>query len=397
MNSTKVEASSSRTSIDIDQDGDVSMKSSLIERLDSISALIEKNGKEAEKEDQFAFENYEALKKQRIFSAMVPEEMGGDGASFSEMCEFLTGLAKCHSSTALSCSMHQHIIAANRYNHINGRPGKALLEKVAASELVLVSTGAGDWLASNGEVVKVDHGFEVSGMKHFASGSVAGDLLVTSAPYEDPEEGWQVLHFPVPLRADGVTVLDNWEAMGMRSTGSNSVKMESVFVPEEAIAARRPRGDYHMMWSVILPVALPLIMSVYRGVAQRAAEKAREKCASSTDPVTPYILGEMENALTTADVTVDSMIAIANEYQYEASLETVDEMVKRKTIAANACKVTTAKAVEAAGGPGYLRPSGIENLFRDSLASHFHPLQEKRQLLFSGSIAMGKEPPGQAF
>lgn len=381
-------------SIDAEGNG---MTSNLMERLASIGQLIEKQGAMAEESDEFAFDNYEILKKQRIFSALVPEAYGGGGVSFAEMCAFLTGLAKHHPSTALSCSMHQHIIAANRYNDIHGRPGKALLEKVVASELVLVSTGAGDWLASNGEMVKVNQGYELSGMKHFSSGSVAGDLLVTSAPYEDPDEGWQVLHFPVPLRADGVTVLDNWKAHGMRSTGSNSVKLEQVFVPEEAVSARRPRGDFHMMWSVILPVALPLIMSVYRGVAEAAVERARERCQSSTDPVTPYILGEMENALTTAEVAVDSMIGIAGEFDYDANLDTVNEVVKRKTIAAEACKKAAAKALEACGGPGFMRASGIENLFRDSQASHFHPLQEKRQLLFTGSLSMGKEPPGQAF
>ena len=60
---------------------------------------------------------------------------------------------------------------------------------------------------------RTEGGYLLSGTKHFASGSVAGNLLVTSAPYEDPEEGWQVLHFPVSLAAEGVTIL--------RQLGSN--------------------------------------------------------------------------------------------------------------------------------------------------------------------------------
>ena len=89
--------------------------------------------------------------------------------------------------------MHQHVIAANHYNYINGRPGKALLEKVAANELVLISTGAGDWLASSGSLTKTEDGYLFNGTKHFASGSPAGDVIVTSGPYEDPDAGWQVL------------------------------------------------------------------------------------------------------------------------------------------------------------------------------------------------------------
>jgi alkylation response protein AidB-like acyl-CoA dehydrogenase len=246
--------------------------------IEEIAPTISKIGASADDNDQFAHENYELLKKNKVFSAMVPEELGGGGASFSEMCEILATLASYHPSTALSCAMHQHIIAANRYNYLQGKPGQAVLEKVAAKELVLVSTGATDWLASCGELTKTEGGFILSGFKHFASGSPAGNLLVTSAPYEDPKEGWQVLHFPVPIASEGVTVLSNWQAMGMRGTGSNSVKLENVFVPEESIAARRPRGDFHMMWCVILPVALTLIMSVYLSIAKTAANRARERC-----------------------------------------------------------------------------------------------------------------------
>ena len=76
-------------------------------------------------------------------------------------------------------------------------------------------------------------------------------------------------------------------------------------------------------------------------------------------------------------------------------LEITDEI--RVTIAAEACKEVCRKALEACGGQGFMQSAGIESLLRDVMASHYHPLQEKRQQLFSGSIAMGKEPPGQAF
>ncbi|MDO3720918.1 acyl-CoA dehydrogenase family protein [Marinobacter sp. chi1] len=369
----------------------------LFDRLEGITSIYAANGQEADNSDRFSVENYQLLKQHNIFSAMVPEDLGGGGASYSDMCQLLQQLAGLHPATTLSLSMHQHIVAANRYNHTQGRPGKALLEKVAANELALISTGAGDWLASNGTLTKTEGGYLMSATKHFASGSPGGDVFVTSAPYEDPEDGWMVFHFPVSTKAEGVQILDNWRPMGMRGSGSNSVVMKDVFVPEETIAARRPRGEYHAMWSVVLPVALPLIMSVYCGIAKKAAEKARERCKQSQDPVTPYLLGEMENALTTADITVKDMIRIVDDFNFTADLDTVNEIVKRKTIAAEACKETARKAVEACGGPGYLRDFGIESLLRDVMASHFHPLQEKRQHLFTGSLAMGQEPPGQAF
>ncbi len=369
----------------------------MAETLRDIGPVIAANGIESDNEDSYSTENSALLKQEKIYSALVPESFGGRAWGFRDMCTFVSQLAGYHPSTALACSMHQHIVAANRYNHLQGRPGQALLEKVAANEWVLVSTGANDWLASGGSLERVDGGYLLNGVKHFASGSPGGDVLVTSAPFEDPAQGWQVFHFPVSLHAEGVTVLDNWASMGMRGSGSNSVKLENILVPDATIAVRRPRGDFHLMWCVVLPVALPLIMSVYVGTARKAAARARERCKSSQDSVTPYLLGEMENALTTAEIVLESMISIVGEFEFTADMETVNEIVKRKTIVAAACKLTAEKAVEVCGGPGYLRDNGIESLLRDVMASHFHPLQEKRQHLFTGSLAMGKEPPSQAF
>ena len=62
--------------------------------------------------DAFVSRNYEALKDRRVFSAAVPEELGGGGASHREISEMLRTLAQYCGSTALALSMHQHLIAA---------------------------------------------------------------------------------------------------------------------------------------------------------------------------------------------------------------------------------------------------------------------------------------------
>ena len=105
----------------------------------------------------------------------------------------------------------------------------------------------------------------------------------------------------------------------------------------------------------------------------------------------------MENALTTAQMGLREMVGIVDEFTFAGEINTVNEIVKRKTIVAAACKQTCAKALEACGGPGFMRANGIESLLRDVMAAHFHPLQEKRQLLFTGNLAMGQQPPSQAF
>lgn len=342
---------------------------------------------------EFVAGHYDLLRERKVFSALVPTELGGGGASHREMCAFLRGLAHYCSSTALAVSMHQHLVAAAVYNYRNGRPGQKLLERVAEKEAVLVSTGANDWLGSNGEVERVADGFRVTACKPFASGSPKGDVLVTSAPYEDPEEGWQVLHFPVPFASDGVSRAGDWDTLGMRATGSETVVLDGVFVPDEAVVMRRPRHAYHMAFNVILTVAMPLILSAYVGVAETAADIAQGQAAKRIDdPATPFQLGELTNTLTTAQLALDAMIGIADDWQFDATPETANAILVRKTIAANAVIATVEKALETAGGAGFYSKLGLERLLRDAHGVQFHPLPEKRQQQFTGRLALGLDP-----
>ncbi|MBR0670095.1 acyl-CoA dehydrogenase family protein [Neoroseomonas soli] len=343
--------------------------------------------------DTFVDAHYDVLKEHKVFSALVPKELGGGGVTHRTMCAFLRELAHYCSSTALALSMHQHLVAAAAYNHRNGRPGQKLLERVAASEVVLISTGAADWMESNGSVERAEGGFRVSARKPFASGSPRGGVLVTSAPYEDPKEGWQVLHFPVPFSAEGVSLADDWRTLGMRATGSQTVILDKVLVPEESVVLRRPRGRFHPAWNVILTVAMPLIMSVYTGVAEAAAAIAREQAAKRRDdPSVPYLLGELTNELTTAQLATDDMVRLADDLNFSMGLDVTDAILVRKTIAATHVIATVEKALEAAGGAGFYRRLGLERLLRDAHGAQFHPLPAKRQQRFTGRVALGLDP-----
>src|SRR5439155_25247265 len=193
-----------------------------------------------------------------------------------------------------------------------------LLRRIADEQIVLVSTGASDWLDSSGRMEKVEGGYRVTARKIFGSGSPAGNLLMTSAVYDDPQDGPTVLHFPVPIASEGVTVQDNWHTLGMRGSGSNDILLENVFVPEEAVALRRAPGKWHPFFTVVAAVALPIVMSVYVGVAEAAAELARRLAAKRLgDPSVVYLVGEMENALATAQIAIQSAIDIAKNYDFE--------------------------------------------------------------------------------
>lgn len=198
------------------------------------------------------------------------------------------------------------------------------------------------------------------------------------------------------MAAEGVRIDRVWETMGMRGTGSHTVVLDNVFVPEHAITLRRPCGEYHPVWDVILTVALPLICAVYVGMAEAAAEMARAIATrKGDDGVNALLIGEMQTELTTAQIALESMIANVNELNVEPGIEHANRSLIRKTIVAEAVKRTADKALEATGGGGYFRRLGLERILRDAQAAQFHPMPAKKQHRFTGRLAMGLDPVAQ--
>jgi acyl-CoA dehydrogenase len=344
--------------------------------------------------DSFVADNYADLKARRVFSAGVPADLGGGDASHAELCEMLRVLGRACGSTALALSMHTHLVAAAAWRRRHDQaPVEGMLRRVAAEELVLVSSGGSDWLASAGEMRKVEGGYRVTARKIFSSGCPSGQLLVTSAVLDDPQAGPTVLHFPVPLDAPGVSILDTWHTLGMRGTGSHDIMLDDVFVPDTAIAGRRPQGKWHHLFHVIAMIALPLIYAVYVGVADAARDLAvRAAMKKRGDEHVGSLVGEMDNELAAADMALERMIATAASAR--PGPETTNRTLIARTLCGRAAIRTVERAMDVTGGGSFYRSLGLERLFRDVQGARYHPIQEKPQVRYSGRLALGLDIDG---
>jgi alkylation response protein AidB-like acyl-CoA dehydrogenase len=363
-------------------------------RAGRIADAIAEAAAQHDTDDSFVAEGYQLLKEEGFFKALVPAELGGGGAGYGEICHTIRRIAGSCGATALAFSMHSHLVAAAawRWRHQNA-PTDGLLKRVAAEDLILVSSGGSDWLKSAGTATKTEGGFLINARKIFSSGCPAGDLLVTSAAYDDPEEGPTVLHFAVPMKTEGVTILDTWHVLGMRGSGSHDTELNSVFVPDAAISGRRPQGKWHMLFHIISMIAFPLVYSAYVGVAEGARAKALAIARSKpSDDNLAYLVGEMENAFAAAAMALEQMIHTAETAQ--PGPDTTNRIMIGRTLAGQAAIKTVERAMEVAGGASFYRRFGLERAFRDVQGARFHPLQEKPQLRYTGRLALGLEIDG---
>jgi alkylation response protein AidB-like acyl-CoA dehydrogenase len=346
---------------------------------------------EADEQDRFVAGNYALLKQAGLVEAGVPAELGGGGASVRELAEMLRILAQGCSSTALAFSMHIHQVAvpAWRWRHQKLAAMEPLLKRIAAERIILLSSGGSDWIGGSGEAVKVEGGYRITARKVFSSGSPLGDLMMTGAVLEE-DGARHVLHFGVNMKAPEVKVLDTWRALGMRGTGSHDVAIEGLFIPDAAVALKRPAGAWHPLFHIIATIAFPLVYGVYLGVAEHARDLAVDvaKRRGATEDML-QIAGRMDTALRTA--------RLGHEWMLEAlernapSAESVNDVMTGKALVTEHAIRTVELALELAGGAGFHRGTGLERLFRDIQGARYHPLQAGPQARYAGAMALGQD------
>src|SRR3984957_18424693 len=84
------------------------------------------------------------------------------------------------------------------------------------------------------KAVRVDGGYRLTGDWGFCSGSDFSEWLIFNAPAGEEGEGHMFL---VPR--EDTTTIDDWFPTGMRGTGSRTMAVEDVFVPDHRVQATR--------------------------------------------------------------------------------------------------------------------------------------------------------------
>lgn len=344
---------------------------------------------EMDETDTFVAEHYEALKAAGLVEAGVPKELGGGGYDVDSLAAMLRELAHHCSSTALAFSMHTHQVAIPAWRWLHQKaPVEPLLKRVANERIILLSSGGSDWIAGSGKAEKVDGGFRITARKVFSSGAPAGNLLMTSAVWESPDEGPMVLHFGVPMNSPNVRIIPVWKTLGMRATGSHDVLIDGHVVPDAAIAFKRKAGAWHPVFHVIAMIAFPLIYAVYLGVAESARDIALEVARKRRpDLNVTQLAGKMETELRGAQLAHASMLAAVRSNK--PGPETTNEVMIGRSLVASHAIAAVELAMETAGGAAFYRAAGLERRFRDVQGARYHPLQSGPQAAFAGSIALG--------
>jgi acyl-CoA dehydrogenase len=351
-----------------------------------------------DRDNTFVLENFDRMRETGYLRLAVPAELGGLGATMRQVCFAQAELARSCAATALAVNMHLYLTLANVFRWRRGAPGAdSVLRRVANEGAVLMTSGGSDGIWPSAKAVKENGGYRNSGRKVFCSQAPAADLFTTMAVYDDPNEGPVVLLAGIPMRTAGITILDNWDTLGMRATGSNDVLLEDVEIAENQVVARRPWGRLDPALRVAGIHFAPPVAAVYAGIAAGARDEAvRVVCSRRTpdgrtpaeDPVVQRQVGLMEVKLRTLWWSLlGALDDLGDDYQPDDQALTSVMIAKRHVVTESVAVVDL--AMSTVGGSAYFKTSPLEQAYRDVRAGLFHPLNPERTLTYAGRLALG--------
>jgi alkylation response protein AidB-like acyl-CoA dehydrogenase len=262
------------------------------------------------------------------------------------------------------------------------------------------------------EATKVEGGWRLNGRKIFGTLSPAASLLQVGCRVQDPQGGVRRAYASVPRGSAGLDIKNNWDALGMRASGSHDIVFQDCFVPEAALREDGPWGEWTER-SLSGQMAFNMgLVSAFLGIAEAARDhivalvKTRRRGPRSRTlaerPALQHTIAEMEIALaaaramlgrtaTTADAFFSHHLAgrvpMGELHALMKDFQCTKWFVNRQAIE------IVDRALTASGGVGYLRTSPLSRLYRDVRAGPFMQLFSPNEAFeYIGKVTLGLDP-----
>jgi alkylation response protein AidB-like acyl-CoA dehydrogenase len=370
---------------------------------------------EHDRDGSYPFEAIAALKAAGYFAAPVPVSLGGLGVSSAhDLVVASSRLARGDASVAIGVNMHlvavlnmerrrEVAVAAGQERRARGYA--ALLARVASDGVVLaaaVSEPGQDLTRPGTRATRVEGGWRIDGRKMFCTMSPAATDLYVAVTYADGEGVERYAYAMVPTDACGVVVHDDWDALGMRASGSNSVSLEGVELPESGVRGGFRAGDpvpymernlvaglFHA--SASLGIAESADQVARRGLAGRINGDARPRTLVADNAVD---LAAARGVVARAAVLIDEHRAMnrASDGSAAELAALFAEAQAAKAFVGEAAARVVDRALALSGGAGYLNGNPLARAYRDVKAGSFmHPLGANRAYDYLAQVALGEE------
>jgi alkylation response protein AidB-like acyl-CoA dehydrogenase len=359
-----------------------------------------------DREASFPHGGVDALKRAGYFTAPIPVELGGLGVtSAHDVVVASSRLARGDASLAIGVNMHlivllnivrrwQVAVAAGDERRIAAF--SASMQAIARDGVVMataVSELGQDLTRPRTTATRTPSGWRIDGRKAFCTMSPAATVLHTAVTFVDGGGGERYGYAQVPPDAEGVEIHGDWDALGMRASGSHSVTFAGVEVPRVALQGGFVAGDADAYMGRNLLAGL-FHASASLGIAEGAVADAMGALAARGEPDARTRMLVAENAieLGACRATLSRAATLVDD-SGSPLVALFAETHAAKTFVNEAAARIVDRALALSGGAGYLNGHPLARAYRDVRAGSFmHPLGANRAYELLCDVALGREP-----
>jgi alkylation response protein AidB-like acyl-CoA dehydrogenase len=373
----------------------------LFERAELLALEFAARAAQHDREASFPFENFDQLSEAGLLALTVPAALGGAGAGALDAARIIGIFGKADPSTALVLSMHyiQHLVMA-RSTRWPGRLARRLaretIEGVALINALRVEPDLGS--PSRGGLPatiarKTEIGWRLSGRKIYSTGAPILKWYAVWAKTDEPDA--RVGLFLVPAGLPGTRIVETWDHLGLRASGSHDVVFDDVVFPlDHEIDVRRP-DEWRVPDFTQATVHAIFVAAIYDGVARAArdwlVEFLRNRVPSNlgaslaTLPRAQEIVGGIEARLVVNARLIESF---ASDFDDGVLLSASDSNIIKLTVTNNAVAIVE-DALSLTSNHGLTRANPLERHYRDVLCGRVHTPQDDATRVSAGRIALG--------
>jgi acyl-CoA dehydrogenase len=351
-------------------------------RAQAVAAVAAASATAVDRDARFPDEAFAAVKEQRLLGILVPVDLGGEGATITDVAEVCYALARGCASTGMIYAMHQIMVACIVRNAQTSAWHRRFLRQLCAEQLLLASSttdgqGGGDLRKSDCAVDAQGTAFTLAKNATVMSYGAQADAIVATArrtPDAPPTD--QVL---VAIVKEDYTLEPRleWDTLGMRGTCSAGFKLEA----RGAIEQIFPDAYQKIHTQTVMPVANLTWAAVWAGIAAAAVDRARafvrgaaRKAGGQMPPGAAHLtranatLSTLRSAIASALELYESVLTDEDAL---AGLEFQTRMNLLKVTASELASAVVMSTLQANGLSGYRNDgeASITRQLRDVLSS----------------------------
>lgn len=349
----------------------------------------------------FPFENFHELSDAGLLALPVPKALGGAGAGVREAARVLGIVGKADAATGLVLAMHyiHHLVIAKSRHwpaHLVRKVARDAVEGLALINALRVEPDQGSPARGGLPVTtarRTAEGWRVTGRKIYSTGAPILKWYSVWAKTDEPDV--RVGVFLVPAGLPGTRIVETWDHLGLRASGSHDVVFDDVLIPlDHEVDVRRP-GEWGAPDITQSTVQAVLVGAVYDGVARAArdwlVDFLRTRTPSSlgaplaTLPRAQEIVGGIEAKLT---VNARLLETFADDIDDSVALTAAEGNILKLTVTNNAVSVVE-DALSLTSNHGLTRANPLERHYRDVLCGRVHTPQDDSTRISAGRLALG--------